>query len=159
MQVLCKPEGRLTENVFPSTIIRTIIILSYFFMMQNLRFIKDACMHFNCNNELEVSQTLFPRHCCFCLAFRQISKGALIYCTEKSLITLFIFLSHTHTQKKRKNKNLCHCIDWQKLMVKQLGWYSRLLVNYVSKASCFSVFSSPPVEMVDFLHAIGLMYI
>lgn len=44
-------------------------------------------------------------------------------------------------------------------MMKWLGWYSRLLLSYVSKASCFSVFSSPPVEMVDFLHAIGLMYI
>lgn len=108
MQVLCKPEGRLTERFFSSTVIKTIIILFYFFIMQNLRFRKDACMHFNCNNELEVSQTSFPRHCCFCLAFRQISKGALIYCTEKSLITLFfIFLSQKKKEKRRKKKNLC----------------------------------------------------
>lgn len=86
--------------------------------MQNLRFRKDACMHFNCNNELEVLQTSFPRHCCFCLAFRQISKGALNYCTEEFNNTLFSF----HTKKKKrkmkkkkeknKKKSLCHCIDW-----------------------------------------------
>lgn len=80
--------------------------------MQNLRFRTDACMH-NCNNELEVSQTSFPRHCCFCLAFQQISKGALNYCTEKSLITLYLpFTKKKQKQRRKIQISLCHCIDW-----------------------------------------------
>lgn len=114
MKVFCKPEGRLTERFFSLTIMRTIIIVLYFFIMQNLRFRTDACMHFNCNNELEVSQTWFPRHCCFCLAFQQISKGALNYCTEKSLITLYLPFTkkNKNKEKKDKNKNISVSLHW-----------------------------------------------
>lgn len=37
------------------------LLLYFFINLQNLRFRKDAWMHFNCNNELEVSQTSSPR--------------------------------------------------------------------------------------------------
>ncbi len=55
----------------------------------------------------------FPGTVVFAWHSDKFQKGPLIYCTEKSLITLFIFLSHKKKKKKGgKEKSLCHCIDW-----------------------------------------------
>ncbi len=109
MQVLCKPEGRLTERFFSSNIIRTIIILLYFFIMQNLRFRKNACMHFNCNNELEVSHIISQALLFLLGILTNFKRGLDLLYWKEFNNTLFSI----HKKKKKWGKiKISHCIDW-----------------------------------------------
>ncbi len=77
--------------------------------MQNLRFRKDACMHLNCNNELEVSHIISQALLFLLGILTNFKRGLDLLYWKEFNNTLFSI----HKKKKKWGKiKISHCIDW-----------------------------------------------
>lgn len=140
MQVLCRPEGRLTERLFCSTIIKTLIVYYVFSWCKTSGLEKMHVCILIAIMSLRFHRHHFPGTNVFAWHSDKFQKGPWST-VLKSLITFLWFSFHTKKKKRRVNKNLCViALIGRNWWLKRLGWYSRLFVSYVSKASCFSFF-------------------